>query len=280
MRNSITKISSLSFVVVLAGCATPEHTNTLVFGTTTKFALDVSVTPTGAPDFTLGYKRHEGVWMPLLANSKTGDDSVPAECDKEKSDCLFQGKDENGKKVDTYSVLASFGAKFGGGSTVEGDAAGANVQASGGLAQFFATGIAAQKLAQEGNSRLVAVQPTDQDQLSEAKDRAAIAEVKAEDANSKLVALLGEKTYSEAKAEGVEASTLLVARKKLVLASVAPMKKLDKSKWETAISKTSLNEAMKNELKKQPDYDSVNSRLNNDAAMSGSLINALYEAVK
>lgn len=48
---------------------------------------------------------------------------------------------EDGDTKDSYSVFASFGAKFSGGVT------GTEAKASGGLAQFFATGIAAQKLA-------------------------------------------------------------------------------------------------------------------------------------
>jgi hypothetical protein len=64
-------VASLLALGVLGGCqSTPEHTNTLIFGTNTKFALDVSQDPTGVVGVTLGYKRQEAVWMPLLANSR------------------------------------------------------------------------------------------------------------------------------------------------------------------------------------------------------------------
>ncbi|WDF72309.1 hypothetical protein [Novosphingobium sp. KACC 22771] len=56
----------------------------------------------------------------------------------------------NGKVQDSYSVLASFGAKFEGG-TING------ATAKGGLAQYFATGVAAQLLALNGGASVVAV---------------------------------------------------------------------------------------------------------------------------
>ncbi len=136
--------------MLLAGCAsTPEHTNTLLFGTTTKVALDVSSSPVagGTPSFTLGYKRHEGVLLPLLANKETKEESEPAGCtdggnaSSTDTGCLFIGT--RGK--DTYSVLASFGLRFGSGSKTS----------KGELAQFFATGMAAQKLAEKGGAQLV-----------------------------------------------------------------------------------------------------------------------------
>jgi hypothetical protein len=61
--------------------------------------------------------------------------------------CFLVG--QNGGAIDSYSVLASFGAQFSASAT--------NPSANGGLAQFFATGLAAQALAIRGGPALVAV---------------------------------------------------------------------------------------------------------------------------
>lgn len=160
--------------LLLSGCATPQHTNTLIFGTNTKLALDISQSPTNLPSITFGYKREEVVWMPLLANvDKDGKPCNPtsainkdtADESEVTSDCLFQGND--GKDKDTYSVLASFGAKF------NGEAVGSSAPSAkggGGLAQFFATGIAARELAKRGGERLVSVQPSRELNREDIKD--------------------------------------------------------------------------------------------------------------
>jgi hypothetical protein len=135
-------------LLALAGCAAPEHSNTLIFGTTTKVALDVSQDPTGAVGVTLGYRRQEAVWMPLLPNQGKPNERAPAEC-KDKVGCpMFVGKE--GDDHDTYSVFASFGGKGGGGAGV----AEAGARAEGQIVQYFATGLAARKLA-EGGAALV-----------------------------------------------------------------------------------------------------------------------------
>lgn len=279
MRNNIyTAIIFIIPSVIISGCgSTPQHTNTLLFGTTTKFALDVSVNPAGGtPDFTLGYKRHEGVWMPLLANQQTGESPKPASCTDK--DCVFIGTEQ----IDTYSVLASFGAKFGGGAETitTGDVPGTKVSGNGGLAQFFATGIAAQKLAAAGNSRLVAVQPVDQEQLDDAKARAKKAEDKVENVQNGLIKLLGEKNYSDEVSKGKNQSSLLMARKNIILASVSAGGKLDKAKWDAAVDQSSLEDTIKTNLKSETELDAIDKRLTVDAAMSGATINPLYEAIK
>lgn len=173
MRSNLQRITIITFMgILIVGCATPQHTNTLIFGTNTKLALDISQSPTNLPSFTLGYKREEAVWMPLLANrDKNGNTchSPATNSDAEAGkpaiqtgnnelstnpNCLYQGTDSNDE--DTYSVLASFGSKFSGetiGSTAP------SAKAGGGLAQFFATGIAARKLAEQGGAKLVSIQP-------------------------------------------------------------------------------------------------------------------------
>ena len=156
---------------ILVGCSsTPDHSNTLVFGTETKFAVDVATsTTTQVPAVTVGYKRTEAIWLPLLANKKVNGEFEPADCKKDSDNetCLFKSTEKN----DAYSVLASFGATFGGEGeadastptpTTEGEATQATVKgstkASGGIAQYFATGRAAQILAEKGGASVVSVQ--------------------------------------------------------------------------------------------------------------------------
>lgn len=170
-------------LVVLAllagGCVTRHpHNDVAIFGTTTKVAIDVDapVQNGGIPQFTIGYKRNEGVWMPLKPNGvahEPGDtvadlimrlnDCVQTagvnglDTDTANRACLAEvlprdkyvsyatgvdaSKGGNGGELDTYSVFASFG---GGGGI------GFN-SANGHLAQFFATGIAAQRLGANPN---------------------------------------------------------------------------------------------------------------------------------
>lgn len=184
-------VASLLVLGVLGGCqSTPEHTNTLIFGTNTKFALDVSQDPTGVVGVTLGYKRQEAVWMPLLANSRptasahlhgsATTTAQPADCKDanvvkiEKdgttttrtSGCKFSGTagtdSTNGAGAeDTYSVLATFSGEArgvaGAGApasteTASGTAPKAGATGEGSLVQFFATGLAARILAGQGSS--------------------------------------------------------------------------------------------------------------------------------
>lgn len=170
MKNVFRPVVIVAAVLLVAGCGTPNHTNTLIFGTNTKFALDVSQDPTGAAGITIGYKRQEAVWMPLLANTADGNGkAIPADCSASSAtdNCLFSGKagedSTNGAKaVDTYSVIATFGGHVASGANTEippaGDAAAATpkakgtVSANGGLTQYFATGLAARILASQGSS--------------------------------------------------------------------------------------------------------------------------------
>lgn len=185
-----------ALALATSGCEVP-HNDVLVFATQTKVALDVSASPTnaGTPSFTLGYKREEGVWMPLVVNgrestllanpvscdpSRRACFSVPAavlaafrECaeDNPPEQCLAVVADaikyvgRAGDKSDTYSVFASFGGEFSG-------SGGGKVA----LAQFFATGIAAQKLAErpeaaralkaeDGTAQLVSAQQDEIERL-------------------------------------------------------------------------------------------------------------------
>lgn len=150
------RIIPLLSVLPLSACSTPRHTNTLIFGTNTKFAFDVSQEATGAVGVTLGYKRQEAVWMPLLANQAGTDGKlVPTVCTPGEA-CKFAGTAGKGgaageNAVDTYSVLATFSGQAKGGT----GAAAGGPHANGSLAQYFATGFAARLLAEEGGAALV-----------------------------------------------------------------------------------------------------------------------------
>lgn len=159
MHPKIKIAGSICALMALGACANLPHNNVLLFGTDTKVALDVSSAATqgGAPQITLGYRRAEAVWMPLVANVFSCPDGPNGGCAvetalAEATDGPFKGKVvpvvltgtdiAEGQGQDAFSVFASFGAKF------SGEAAPSAAQASGGLAQFFATGIAAQRIAE------------------------------------------------------------------------------------------------------------------------------------
>lgn len=154
---AITLIGGLA----LSGCSSlGDHNDVLLFGTDTKFALDVSADATsgGTPSVTFGYKRKEAVWMPLLTNGVCRGKAPPDYCkpaDRDKAAARYTGSDstKGGGRSDAYSVFASFGANL------KGEANG-SAHATVGLAQFFATGIAAQKLAENPQAaNVLSVQP-------------------------------------------------------------------------------------------------------------------------
>lgn len=158
-RNLNNIVSGL-ILLTLTGCASSPHNDVLIFGTETTLALDVgaSAASGGSPEITVGYKRKEAVWMPLLANAKDAKATPPA-------GQLYKGKGDKPNNEDAYSVFASFGAQL------EGKAGGAKV----GLAQFFATGIAAQKLASNPASVLALTVKSDVQGAADADAVAAVA---------------------------------------------------------------------------------------------------------
>jgi hypothetical protein len=189
-----------------AACGHLEHNDVLVFATQTKVALDVSTSAVngGTPSFTLGYKRDEGVWMPLVINGRNStllngqrvcdadkqcyqvapvalqafrecalrEVGPPVNCLKALAqDVKYTGRYAD--RSDTYSVFASFGGDFG---------------ASGGgkaaLAQFFATGVAAQRLADNPNvEQALSAKEADAQVVDQAKKAA-------EQANAERIAAL------------------------------------------------------------------------------------------
>ena len=110
---------------LLTGACTQmtKHSNTMVFGTNTSIGLSVGTGATQIPAIDVGYKRQEAVIMPLLANTDTKDEGKTLLPCKEivnggtgnqvnsLGECKFMGS-KDGSNTDTYSVLASFGAKF------------------------------------------------------------------------------------------------------------------------------------------------------------------------
>jgi hypothetical protein len=155
-KNRLILIAGL--LAFTSGCNTPKHSNVLIFATNTKVAFDISYDPKiQQPNITLGFSRQEGVWMPLLANY--GPDGLepgpltitttpPPAIVSQIAPPLYQGNEGNDR--DTYSVIATFkgrGAAKGSGTS--------GTEASGSIAQFFATGLAARELARQGGAALV-----------------------------------------------------------------------------------------------------------------------------
>jgi hypothetical protein len=186
MRRAIVALA----VCLLSACATRHH-DVLIFGTDTSLGVNVGADPANAQvtNISIGYKRREAVWMPLIVNATesavycaeyASDGScsrlipgiqcldppnAPAnKCTKWGMpyawDPKYQGRAEGvassvgGSKLesDTYSVFASFGGEAGGGTG----------SAKAAVAQFFATGIAAQRLGASDNaSKLISTSPVD-----------------------------------------------------------------------------------------------------------------------
>lgn len=187
--------------LLASGCTqTVRHTNTLLFATNTQIAISAGTSATAQPDITIGYKRQEAVVMPLVANyapdPKEPGKLVP--CGNAASPpadgCLIVGKNGTSGAQDSYSVLASFGAKFGGKSS------GTTPEASVGIAQYFATGVAAQLLAATGGASIVTTAA--QQPASPEKAAVVAAVMNPEEAQS---AALGVANYEQAVQVGVAA---------------------------------------------------------------------------
>lgn len=156
-------VCGVALAVALGGCVqATRHSNTMVFGTNTSFGIKVGTDVAQVPGIQVGYNRQEAVILPLLANTAqnnaAGPDGTPLNrlipCalpdtilqPNETHACQFTAV--RGDARDSYSALASFGAEFGGSQ-------GTDMKAQGGLAQYFATGMAAQLLAATGGASVV-----------------------------------------------------------------------------------------------------------------------------
>ncbi len=160
----------VALAVGLGGCVqATRHSNTMVFGTNTSVGLKVGTDVSSVPGIQVGYNRQEAVILPLLANvNETSVEAVGGgtlnrlvPCDVGQVVQVLSAEDDPGFPVhpclfvatrdgaaDSYSVLASFGAEFGAKQ-------GTSLEAQGGLAQYFATGMAAQLLATTGGASVV-----------------------------------------------------------------------------------------------------------------------------
>lgn len=159
-------IAALAALPLTGGCVQmTRHSNMVVFGTNTSVGVRVGQSATSVPEVQLGYSRQEAVVMPLVANTsgRTGRDgsdllepcdltqpvTAPGNAPFAVHPCSLVAI--YGRALDSYSVLASFGARFSGRGSTDG------AEASVGLAQYFATGMAAQMLALNGGAAVVAV---------------------------------------------------------------------------------------------------------------------------
>jgi hypothetical protein len=168
----------LAVLLPLSGCQTPKHSNVLVFGTNTRVGLSVGYDPKlQNGDILVGYDRQEAVWMPLLANSNDAGSAPAIPAKGTVQEHLFVGRD--GATTDTYSVLASLGTEFESEAGTRGGDGEARLGAGGGLAQFFATGLAARTLAEQGGADLLSIPSESAAKAREAEARARLAEVQA-----------------------------------------------------------------------------------------------------
>jgi hypothetical protein len=142
-----------------------RHSNMVVFGTNTSLGIRVGTSATSVPEIQVGYSRQEAVAIPVVANvanvrSADGSSDILVPCDLSQPVTVTGGAQfavhpcslvaVNGGAMDSYSVLASFGANFDASQST-------TATAKGGLAQYFATGMAAQLLALNGGASVVAV---------------------------------------------------------------------------------------------------------------------------
>lgn len=173
------QLAALIALPLLAGGCTQmtRHSNMMVFGTNTVLGVRVGSSAANVGSVDIGYTRQEAVVMPLVANvASPGDPSLLVPCAMAQptpppgggggvpavmpppppnpaaiarvNPCLLVAVNAAEGARDSYSVLASFGASFGGSSS--------SGEAKAGLAQYFATGLAAQLLALNGGAAVVA----------------------------------------------------------------------------------------------------------------------------
>lgn len=142
-------IIAVAGIFSCSGCRTPKHTDLLIFGTNTQFGISVAADATSNPSINVGYKRQEVVLMPLYVNAQESK-YPPSEAKADAgliAAAKYTGTDGAVPwRSDTYSVLAVFGA------TGEGNAEGTTGKAKIGIAQYFATGLAARTLAIAGGA--------------------------------------------------------------------------------------------------------------------------------
>lgn len=152
-------IKLASTIIAISGLTScsqmTKHSNTLVFGTNTSIGIKVGQSANQTPTIEIGYNRQEAAFVPLLANTGISENGELKPCPSKTvttngnvtidiKNCLFIAT-HDGQDKDSYSTIASFGAKIGATAT-SGDVT---------LAQYFATGIAAQYLTLTGGANIV-----------------------------------------------------------------------------------------------------------------------------
>jgi hypothetical protein len=179
----------------------------MVFGTNTTMGVKVGQDANQTPTVEVGYSRQEAAFVPVLANTgensegrlspcpgvqNEGDGTVTIDIDQ----CKFQAT-HDGKDKDAYSTLASFGGKAGT------DGKGGNVT----VAQYFATGIAAQALAWTGGANVV---QAGGDTKAKADGAARAAEAEAEKEKTKAqLRIEAEKDNQKKYESNIEAGTII-----------------------------------------------------------------------
>ena len=289
------------------------HNDVLVFGTSTKFAADFSapIQAAGMYELTLGYKRLEAVWMPLKPNGNANHNPVDdvqtlinnlGKCTNDSnlkkifsdgptilakfcltmllpkgkyvsvSSGLSQDKGGETIEIDTYSVFASLGGKTNFGLN----------SASGSIAQFFATGVAAQRLGANSAIGLALNANSAKAEEEKAKSEAEIQKTKQAEIDANLKLALGEKGLSDAVEKGTKETALLTAKNAEILASVTDEKSdLDQSKWNDLVDSSSLDDTEKTKLKELSSLTQVSAYLSGKASLNKSdNIDALHNKIK
>lgn len=145
-------LATIMAVMMLGACTQMiKHSNTLVFGTNTTIGLKVGRDAGQVPAVQIGFDRQEVAIVPLLANVSDDNSKKLIPClNEDINKCHFRATSD-GENNDAYSTIASFGAQSAAG--------GGEGEANMNVAQYFATGIAAQKLAISGGANVVAAGP-------------------------------------------------------------------------------------------------------------------------
>lgn len=150
-RKRFAGLALLALVLSSTACTQMmRHSNTLVFGTDTNIGVKLGQDVNQIPSIEIGYGRREAAFVPLLANTASNDSGgvlTPCAPDSQ-NDCHFRAS-HDGNDKDSYSTIASFGSKVG----TENSSNGQSAEVA--IAQYFATGIAAQRLVLTGGANIV-----------------------------------------------------------------------------------------------------------------------------
>ena len=320
----------------LGGCEV-AHNDVLVFGTQTNLGIDISASAAqgGVPNLTLGYKRYEAVWMPLVINAKDSklvpepatastlgktnagvtvapkakpaalfvsatnaspsadvdqNNASPAESQKREKSIKYRGEAagiDSGKggakyEIDSYSVFASFGAKAGAAGGAEGGSA--NVA----LAQFFATGIAAQRLGANTNvTKALVAEGADARVTAEAQGRANAEAARAQETARRaalveqdLQQALGRNEYFKQLAAGNLQASDDQAKIQLLTNYVAPQGDVDAEKLEQLLDATEVDELAKTDLATSTSAEELKVKLVDNDETIEPLFRAWFEVTK